>query len=501
MAAVKEPRDEMPLATANLDCSKATRKFDNCEPCRNDSKKCVPVEGQYKCFRCIEKNRPCGPRRRKKQRPEYLDVPSEFLATSTAVLIALSAFSSQCDKLLSILFPFPIFTYGNGGAWGRSWTLGGAHEVWATRARSQKHLIEQVRSKVHVAMLSVWNRVAVSDLSHTVSFHPSRASEPDSSDNAGVIAWGVSYIPQACGLSIQQSPWNLATRIESYRKVESNFGDLLQLSYFSSPQSDPSLMLIQLGIPASTIAYLNGDKQAAFELWKHATSALDFLGRTLTHIVVEENDLGFLQQMASFDVRALDSGPDMRGFTPLAIATYAGCESCFDLMLWIHQRIQLEKYGIIFTPGDVEFSWLDLAFSSGSAHIVSQIVNIKYALPPYQRYFEIAIQMGRADLTIPMQQWLDRCTISGEELRTLQQMAENKAREMEEELELVNSKGQIWVARASSLTEWLPHMRALADNLRKLADALRSRLISNYIHSDRGQAIESLEELLPELRT
>lgn len=84
----------------------ARREFEKCASCRNDSKKCVMVKGDYRCQRCIAKNRTCGPRLRAKPRtgnssqvPEELPFSQASVRDATKLIVKPAPQNLACPFL------------------------------------------------------------------------------------------------------------------------------------------------------------------------------------------------------------------------------------------------------------------------------------------------------------------------------------------------------------------------------------------------------------------
>lgn len=441
------------------------REFYLCPFCRHHKQKCEDVPGKFQCRNCIDKNRPCGLRQRKYSKPGTLEARDEYLTTLMACAILLSAVRHHCSELSMRLYPFPCFRFLHNGAFGRSRSLGVILEVLAVRMQVQIGFLNQAIDRLHFTHISLWNNTNVSDLHRTVSFHPSRAMEPASSMNAGSIAACVQFVTQSSGFHYLQPLLPIEVRIQCYQKAAFNVRNLLEQSFFGLAHNDQPLVLFQRAVPASIIAYLNGDGQAAFELWKQTPAFSDLLGRTLGHVVVERGDIGFLQQMQAWDVRLIDCGPDARGLTLLALAICTGSDNCFDLVLDIHRRIQWSLYQRYFVPEGLDFRWLDLALASGSLHIVTEVERIGYTSPPYQNDMKVVIQMGRADLTAPFLDWLFyKCHSSETEVRKLLKLAGKQEISLREERDAAREQGRD--SQAANLDGRLQDMKKLVFRLR-----------------------------------
>src|SRR5690348_8838940 len=107
----------------------------------------------------------------------------------------------------------------------------------------------------------------------------------------------------------------------------------LLMTFGSNPR-----VRIENAFPACCIAFWNGDKEPALELWKQCRwqtnrQKIDVLGRTFTHVVAEADDPEMLRAIAQVDIGAVRGNvPDARGLTALAITICKGHERCFDLL-------------------------------------------------------------------------------------------------------------------------------------------------------------------------
>lgn len=490
--AVREPRRETSPARTEYRGARCAREFLKCAFCRKDSKRCDKVQGQNKCQRCIEKGRPCGPRLRKHPIPRQMQARDEYLATCMAALIFLSTAKGQNIKLSADLGSFPYFNVESHGEFDQNQDPRDPQEFLISKIRLQTHHISRVSDELHHETISIWNGAEVTSSGSGVQFHPCRSLEPASSINAQSIASAVKFVGRAWGNPFPPSAPNFQARIRDYRKTEGNIQHLLEQSPFNMLHPEPYSVRVSHGIPACQIAYLNGDKVAAFELWTQNPSAVDFLGRTLAHIVVENCDPDFLREMANSNIQALDCRCDARGMTLLAIAVYSGCNSCFDIMREVHGIVRpeeiryrwLESYGVV-QPQQIGFRWLDLALASGSAHIVSKVLDLNLTPPPYQRAIRIAIQLGRADFTELMIQWVfDHCKSSKEEVQKLRQLAEEKLTILREERR--DAERKRWTEGIQILDNRLDHMKKLVVKLK----------VRQLIKPSPGDALGSLRELI-----
>ncbi|KAJ9652478.1 hypothetical protein H2198_008263 [Neophaeococcomyces mojaviensis] len=336
----------------------------------------------------------------------------------------------------------------------------------ASRLQIQGGALNAIIGKLNDSQLSIYISSFVRELQTDISYHPSRSTEQTSAANAAIIANCVQYTSEVSRASVPVSERNqkpLRQRMEEYRKAEFNIRHLLQNQFFCLAADIGPFVDINNGLPASHIAYLNGDKEAALELWKASRWGTDLLGRTFPHIVAEEGDLDVLHIIQNYDVFTLkNSRPDIRGLTVLAIVICMGHVECFDFLV----QFQPPRNLATSDPSGIELSLLDLALASGVQHIVEEVVRLGYVLPPYTIHVLRTIELERAELASCLLPSLFQSCWSGQrEIDELAMLARQKVDELDRRCERARRLGLLEETQIEIFEVRKVWMRDLARNL------------------------------------
>ncbi|KAK5099777.1 hypothetical protein LTS08_005492 [Lithohypha guttulata] len=167
----------------------------------------------------------------------------------------------------------------------------------------------------------------IRQLHQNLAYHPDRSFEELSTANAVDISRCVLNIwNRVQGNSVQAQPcWvSLHQRVEQYRKTEWNLTHIMQFQYFGIAPAfaaqQAGFVQIHNPLPASHIAYWNGDTEAALELWRQSPNHIDIVGRAFVHIVAENGDLEMMREIYKVNPGALRyAKSDLRGLNVLAL--------------------------------------------------------------------------------------------------------------------------------------------------------------------------------------
>lgn len=135
--------------------------------------------------------------------------------------------------------------------------------------------------------------------------------------------------------------------------------------------------------PAAHIAWLNGDHDAALELWRTSETRnldVDIAGTTLAHLAVADQNLNALRDMHKHDSHALDiSTKDHMSLSLLRTATIM--DDRFSVSLLLDCGALTENMLELF----------DLAVNVGSATVISHLLGTRLVHPPFTEHIRKAI--------------------------------------------------------------------------------------------------------------
>lgn len=339
---------------------KAFRNYEKCQQCRRDHKPCLrhSQSPSEKCERCTRLGHKCGPlvKAKAKGRPKTnLDTDDERKRTCRTSATCVCPFQTALSK---------------GWLLDRIPNLGRATYSLAVNATAQR-MFERYCSDLQVCLRSRLSslRTLVDDTikrcewfkdslkwfisqlhRHQLFGHQELWSQDEdiqSLSGKGSIYSSLDHssgdfkvlVCSANVLSnpIHESPHRTGIRecfkglpVEYYKStelalktfIESIFGNITGEENQSSCADSISSADRCRIFPASHIAYLNMDREAAFELWNASNPMpdlhTDILGRTLPHIAAEAGDTKLLESMDVQLLRKVKS--DRRGFTLLDLA-------------------------------------------------------------------------------------------------------------------------------------------------------------------------------------
>ncbi|KAK5074931.1 hypothetical protein LTR64_001136 [Lithohypha guttulata] len=415
-----------------------------CSQCKKDHAKCVDHETDWRCRLCVKKGRSCSARIRAGSETTSSGNGSEFTATIFAILGLLNLCQLQCDKIYSIIYPFPcVNPFDLTSAFlSQSWALSSSLRSVASAIRIQNSVFGFISQHVLMSQYAIWTGVFFRQLHQNLAYHPHRSAEAISTANAADIYSCVRHIlnpSQGANFPYQPHQSSLHQRIERYRKTEWNVNHFLQSRYIgvalASVAQLSAVVQLKSSFPACHIAYWNGDKQAAVELWKQTSCDIDILGRTFAHVVAEAGDLKMMQEIYAICPRALRyAGADLRGLTVFALTIARGSPECCNFMLEIRPDV----------PSVTEAGprLLDLALASGNKEIVDRLIEFNFASPPFTQNMVKAIELGRADLGSSFLQWLNRAPYASQlEIQNLARLAATVAEELGQRAEFAQGQG------------------------------------------------------------
>lgn len=423
-----------------------------CSHCKKDHAKCEDHETDWRCKLCVKKGRSCTVRRRAGSETTSSGNGSEFTATILAILGLLNLCQLQCDKIYSIIYPFPcVNPFDLTSAFlSQSWALSSSLRSVASAIRIQNSAFGFISQHVLMSQYAIWTGIFFHQLHQNLAYHPHRSAEAISTANAEDISSCVQHIlnpSQGANFPYQPHQSALYQRIERYRKTDWNVKHFLQSRCIEMALAFVAEFsaVVQLNshFPACHIAYWNGDKQAAFELWKQTPCDIDILGRTFAHIVAEAGDLRMMQEVYAICPGALrHAGADLRGLTVFALTIARGSPECCNFMLEIRPDV----------PSDTAAGprLLDLALASGNKKIVDRLIEFNFASPPFTQNMVKAIELGRADLGSSFLPWLNRAPYASQsEIQNLARLAATKAKELHRSVGDARGKG--WHERVEEL--------------------------------------------------
>lgn len=138
---------------------------------------------------------------------------------------------------------------------------------------------------------------------------------------------------QAKTVSIEKVEPEVQFRLRAYETVSKKLGRLVREALHEAVEgyivsciagSHGTRCGSDRGFPASHIAYYNGEKQVARELWRKTVGSdqeTDMFGRTFAHVVLEAKDMNMLTEISSHDPTAFpNAGIDVEGRSLLHLA-------------------------------------------------------------------------------------------------------------------------------------------------------------------------------------
>ncbi|KAK5077662.1 hypothetical protein LTR70_009542 [Exophiala xenobiotica] len=150
--------------------------------------------------------------------------------------------------------------------------------------------------------------------------------------------------------------------------------------------------------PAAHIAWLNGDQDAALELWRTSETHnldVDIAGTTLAHLAVADQNLNALRDMHKHDPQALSiSVKDRLCLSLLRTATIM--DDRFSVSLLLGCGAKTDNMQELF----------DLAVNVGSSTVISPLLETRLVQPPFTEHARKAILDRRVDVAQALLQHL-----------------------------------------------------------------------------------------------
>lgn len=198
---------------------------------------------------------------------------------------------------------------------------------------------------------------------------------------------------QTSHLCYRSAAQALVSYVQGHLSLIQNFH--FNSGYDTSLMSIPKALDLVNPFPACHIAYWNGDRQTAVDLWKEAypLGQSDLFGRTFAHIAVEAGDLQTLSDIgAAFedDEAIRFAGTDVRGRSLLAIAAAKGYQDAFAICIQRHA----DTLPYMISTGE---SLLEIAAKNGNKAILSMLLRYNIIHPPYLVVLRNLIEAGYHD--------------------------------------------------------------------------------------------------------
>ena len=249
----------------------------------------------------------------------------------------------------------------------------------------------------------------------------------------GILA-SVAFIPPTTGSSpnhtkdlLGHTP--LDSRLDIYRRTSFAIQRMLQLiseteldfnEADDSAQCEFPLRFTWChGFPASHIAYLNGDRSAALNLWREIHpphQEVDVAGRTLIHIAVAARDVGFVNQLLEQDSSYVATTSfDALEQTPLKIAALLDEHHIFCDLLMANQELTIDK------------EILKLVVISGSMAVLNFSLRYEYIPAPLGPYVRDALEHNQFEVAAKLEPYIYGAeTYDKDEIEELAAIAQSK---------------------------------------------------------------------------
>jgi len=437
-----------PSGCAN-ESTKGKRDFEKCDQCRRDRQKCEwqwPLVLGARCQRCVSKGWQCSDRVRAPTahaNPGYFT--DEFMVILAAQLM-LSSCRYACQRIRFMNYPWPCSGLYNRGYsfWPKSQSLQEDFQLVASRWDTQIEALDKIDRGLLSYRKAVWANAGRSVR------HISASARAIYACITGISPGG--HDPQNANPgdefvdAASSSPEDYVCLAHSIRRMLQT--RLPGVEDVSNPVSRP-LISTSDAFPASHIAFQNGAKDVAVELWRNAVvsqllsptepggyvaypdSNVDLLGRTFPQLVAEAGDFETLWKIENIAGSAmLHANPDGRGLSLLALTICAeGKPDVGYIEKLLFRRLLVPSQPI--GPGPCI---LDLALLSGNEVLVRTIVAHDVISTSYSRYAQKAIELGRADIAFCFVDWLQEgARVDQEEVRRLADVAGQKHRQLKDQ--------------------------------------------------------------------
>lgn len=347
---------ELPSKDTSGDTRRTQRNYDKCEQCRNDRKKCERDDPVSVCARCAKLGHDCSPsskvNRKRKRGP---------LARNSDVLPNSINGAQEPDLEAAPLSNQTMvqWNFDQGVAMG-SLTYGSCVNTMAQKlfARARRDIetcmaLERAPTRVlvtssqqkcqnlHDRLSSQIDHLWHDQIHGNSSFHTQRhiaatnpsdeilqSFDPESRDNIALIcSANIFNLSQPIGTQFRGPVRNRVKELPQsyYLHAEAALKDLMtSISQESDErwsgyyQEYGSVVRKHGPFPASHIAFLNMDYEAAFQLWQNTQGegiVVDILGRSFPHLVAEAGNSDLLGRMSPEVLKAV--GYDARGLSLL----------------------------------------------------------------------------------------------------------------------------------------------------------------------------------------
>lgn len=476
---------EIEIPHGEGDSIPSKRDYKKCQQCRKGRQKCVwkqPFAPGAICERCHQKGWGCSDRARAPPLSPTHTSQDPFIEESLIILtvcLLLSSCRYACQSLRCMIDPWPYSgLYGHTSiVWPKSSSLRQDNHRFSGLLALQIEALDKVERAVLSYQKSCWANRTQGPRRGVGGIGPILAC-------IFAISPGGWYPPvthqgdtfaERGSVSAERYVW-LARRVRRLLQTQfSCLGNLL------AADGRP-LIPISNAFPPSHIAYWNGAKDSAIELWRRSMgpwwldpprtgtytacpdSTADVLGRTFPQIVAEAGDFETLGNMSAYiRPETIFAKLDARGLSLCALAICAQGMPDPRCLLWLLSQRKWDP----LCRNRCEPSLLDLALSSGRQENVRTIVDLKIITESYGRYTKKAIELCRADLAACFVPWLnDQAKINQGEIRELARLADNKYEQLKRELRFAMAMSDN--ALADDISCKLPAFLELVQHLKGL---------------------------------
>lgn len=375
-----------------------SRDFLKCDQCRKEHKKCIPrnrewgKRHQQKCDRCDRLGHACGPLERKPKTVQQDRVPypesQRAVRSQPAVPCSVTRNNGTAARLARPLEPYAIG--GSASAASMLLFLIPTYELILSCKINLRRLRQScmLTEPMYSHRRNILDAFTMRMQSRFEAANRLAEAQPQGRRSADheplywkVTSLNVRYgylscidvMSEATGFQLEQGRWlemptsqdnddarvltctanilntsrrnSLQPGLGDYSTLERQIEDLMRTSqhaqtHTASPLNPGVSSILEhtaWSFPATHIAYLNNDKDTAFELWRQSPTvdfdAVDILGRTFLHLLIESGDEEMTKRIASHDANAISSaGCDKLGLSPLDFATGSNNWELRDLL-------------------------------------------------------------------------------------------------------------------------------------------------------------------------
>lgn len=442
------------------------RNFMRCQKCRKDRKRCTlddPTLPDSACTRCLRKRWRCSGQVRAQNTH---NTPGAFLPKRITILAARLLLRSCLDanrRLKDLIYPWPT---GTSGEKPKSSTLQRDFGLLASRLDLQMRELDTILNQLGGCDRSLESDPVQNAQQIVDGSAPFRAciehiklqgDDGEASGRVSRVASGVSPSPNHYILLSNTICQLLCTHCPG--------------TGGSSNTGTGSFVSINKGLPPSHVAYLNGNKDMAVDLWcwavcqsysldqtqtVHADLVVDLIGRTFPQLVAEAGDFETLRKIADRGGDTmLHANHDGRGLSLLALAMCAPAGPDFEVL----DMLLSQRPWALSRQHGPEPSIIDLALLSRNWHVVRWILGQRVACESFEGYVEKAIELAEANIALLFIPWLEEAErVNQGVVNELADLAEEKYRTWTESLNDGTDKTPEFVHKVRCWREGFPQL-------------------------------------------